>query len=213
MEDFLTLPYIFYLNAIEGSPSIALGRRIPGGTGAFPYEGLWAMSFPDEDARKTYFDVLWAQIHSGCWPVWGAIAATHGPFALTDHLNAVVRSALTGSASEGEAQSPPGGRDLKFDAQMKKIRFMLTRSEDQLSITFVDRFGDTGPEKLWHRRFETIEACNKVFRALWRDSTLRLPRLGRLIRSGGIDEFEAYILERVPEYEPDGRSPPAIEES
>lgn len=212
MEDFLTLPYIIYLNSIEGAPAITLARRIPGGTGAFPYEGLWAMSFRDEHARKEYFDVLWGQIHSGCWPLWGAIAATQGSAALTGHLDAVVRAALIETASQGETQDRLHGRNLKFEAQMRKIRFVLTRSEDGLSITFVDRLGDTGAEELWSRRFDTAEACNKVFRALWRDSTARLPRLGRLILNGGIDAFEAYISERVPDYEPKGRSPPTFEE-
>lgn len=209
MEDFLTLPYIIYLNSVEGAPAITLARRIPGGTGAFPYEGLWAMSFPDEDARKRYFDVLWAQIHTGCWPLWGAIAAKQGSAALTSHLDEVVKAALAEAPSEGPTWERQPRKDLKFEAQMKKIRFMLIRSEDQLSITFVDRFGDTGPENLWYRRFETTEACNKVFRALWRDSTLWLPRLRRLIRSGGIREFEAYVSARVPGYEPEWGSPPA----
>lgn len=198
--DFLEMPYIFCLTPIAGGPGMTLARRIPGASGPFPYETLWMKAFGDQHALKAYFDVIWAQIYTGCWPVWASIAVAHGPEALTEHLDAVVRGSLHDSLPEQELWSEPPTRSLAFDAPVRRIRYMLSRSEDGLSINILDRFGDDGPQILWSRRFRSANACTTVFRALWKDSTAMLPVLARLLQSGQQSRFEAYIAQRVPGY-------------
>ena len=114
------LPYLFVREMIGRRPAVALARRGRDGR----HVRLWTLAFELPVDRETLF--AWLEANVLMWPVLGALAASAGGRALSDHLDKVA----------GAQVEAAGGTLI----QVYRAAAYLTCTEDWL-LSFRDRPG------------------------------------------------------------------------